>query len=97
MCLPKQALQDNYYREALTYLPTPADALQMVLLYKVLSAHAPNEEYLDNPTPEWIQVRARAPVQAAAAGRAGLPFVKRMVILSWPLHSMSWGFVWSRG
>ena len=46
----------------LSYLPSPADTLQMVLLYKVLSAHAPNEEYLNNDQPEWIAVRLQTPL-----------------------------------
>jgi hypothetical protein len=33
--LPDQALRDNYYEEMFTYLPTPADALQMVVLNRV--------------------------------------------------------------
>lgn len=52
-----QALKNNFQPTILSYLPSPADTLQMVLLYKVLSAHAPNEEYLNNDQPEWIDVR----------------------------------------
>ncbi len=57
MSAAAQRLKTNFQPEMLSYLPSPADTLQMVLLYKVLSAHAPNEEYLNNDQPEWIAVR----------------------------------------
>ncbi len=57
-----QALQANYEEELLSYLNSPADATQLILLYNVLSAHAPNEEYLDEEIPEWIQVCPPMPV-----------------------------------
>ena len=55
-----QKLQGNYEEELLSYLNDPADATQLILLYNVLSSHAPNEEYLDEETPEWIEVSSRA-------------------------------------
>ncbi|CAL8464299.1 g3834 [Coccomyxa elongata] len=48
-------LQANYEEELLSYLPNPDDSLQAALLYAVLSSHAPNEEYLDHETPQWIE------------------------------------------
>ena len=53
----------------------------MVLLYKVLSAHAPNEEYLNNDQPEWIAVRLRTPpppLQCMQNGTMGQPGADRM-------------------
>jgi hypothetical protein len=51
-----QALLTSYEQELLSYLNNPEDATQLILLYQVLSAHAPNEEYLDEASPEWIEV-----------------------------------------
>ncbi len=53
-------LRLNYEQEFLGYLTQPADAMQIATLFRILSTHAENEEYLDSDKPEWIQVSSKS-------------------------------------
>lgn len=49
-------LRLNFEQDFLSYLTQPADAMQIATVFRILSTHAENEEYLDESEPEWIQV-----------------------------------------
>lgn len=51
-----EALQANFEQEFLTYTTAPADAMTIATVFRILSTHADNEQYLDDDKSEWIQV-----------------------------------------
>ena len=56
-----QALKENFEEELFSYLTEPLDTLQIIIFSLVVSAHAPDEEYIDDHNLKWIQVRAGLP------------------------------------
>lgn len=52
-----QALLNDFEFEFLRTLSDPVRAVQTMLLTKLLSSHAQDEEYLSGPQNDWISVR----------------------------------------
>ena len=63
-----QALKANFEEELFSYLTEPLDTLQIIIFSLVVSAHAPGEEYIDDPNLKWIQVRARSALACRSRG-----------------------------